>query len=212
MYYQTYKQSWSVILTIKQIPRQSEINVFDLRQLHKKYWRQIDIMNTGQVTPIDGYRYPEVQKTWTFEDEQVTCTLSNAFYKHYSECSDFWCVTHGPMLEQACAWYQEFKQQYPQYTTQLQYHEFSQSVIPHSDMPDLPKNSKLSQCKLNYVALSNSTDYIMSGDQKMVHIPGQAYLFDSVAEHSAVASDKNILLTVIFNHPFEEVVNQIEYI
>ena len=52
----------------------------------------------------------------------------------------------------------------------------------------------------------------MSGDQKMVHRPGQAYLFDSVAEHSAVASDKNILLTVIFNHPFEEIVNQIEYI
>ena len=198
-------------MNYKILDRQSEINVFELRQLHKQYWRQCDIKQGGRVIDLKGYKYDVFGKEWSFEDDQVRCFMANSFYQDYTECTDYWLFTYGPKIEQACAWYQKFKQQYPQFSTMLQYHEFSQSIMPHADHDF--GNRNLKQCKINYVALGNGQDYtLMPGGDKVAHVPGTAYLIDTELEHSAVASDKNIFLTVVFHHPFEEVADQLEVI
>ncbi len=191
---------------IKQIKRESLINVFDLRQLHKQYWKQCDIKNSGTAVVLEG-----LGKEWTFEQGEVKCLLANLFHKDYKECTDYWLFTHGSKIEQACEWYQKFKTDYPQFNTQLQYHEFSQSIIPHCGVDSSDTGNK--QCKLNYVALGNSEDYTHTPDgNKIVHVPGLAYLIDTGVAHSMVASDKNIFLSVLFHHPFEEVATQLEVI
>ena len=211
MYYQTYKQSWSVILHYKILDRQSEINVFNLRQLHKQYWKQCDIKQGGRVITLEDYKYDVFGKEWTFEDAQVRCFLANSFFQDYTECTDYWLFTYGPKIEQACAWYQKFKQQYPQFNTQLQYHEFSQSVMPHADHDF--GNRDLKQCKMNYVALGNGEDYTLTpeGDQ-IAHVPGTAYLMKTELEHSAVVSEKTVFLTMMFHHPYDEVAGVIQQI
>ena len=195
----------------KILDRQSEINVYELRQLHKQYWRQCDIKQGGNAIIHEGYKYPIMGKEWSFEDDQVRCLLANSFYQDYTECTDYWLFTYGPKIEQACAWYQKFKQDYPQFNTMLQYHEFSQSIMPHCDLDYNDRGVK--QCKMNYVALGNGQDYTLTPEgDKVAHTPGTAYLIDTELEHSGVASDKNVFLTVLFHHPFEEVANQLEVI
>jgi len=119
--------------------------------------------------------------------------------------------TYGPKIEQACEWYQKFEQQYPQFNTQLQYHEFSQSVMPHVDFDF--GNRDVKQCKMNYVALGEGSDYtLMPGGDRVAHVPGTTYLMNAEREHSAVVSGKTVFLTVVFHHSFEEVATQLEVI
>ena len=63
------------------------------------------------------------------------------------------------------------------------------------------------------MALGNGEDYTLTPEgDKVAHTPGTAYLINTELEHSGVASDKNVFLTVLFHHPFEEVANQLEVI
>ena len=44
---------------LKQINRVNEINVFDLRQTHKKYWRQCEIKKDSVIGDHPTWKYTD---------------------------------------------------------------------------------------------------------------------------------------------------------
>ena len=184
---------------LKQINRVNEINVFDLRQTHKKYWRQCEIKKDSVIGDSATWKYTDD------DGETVLCRIFDYFDTPYDQCTDYWTMTSGTLIEKQCTWYQKFVEQYPTLNTNLHYHEFRQSIKPH-------QINKLgcgkAQCMLHYVALGSDISYTQSNEHKIMHEPGTLFLVDG--EQKMVTSDINIFLTVSISQPFGDTVNIIK--